>query len=87
MDTQDNDMSEQRSEETKHVELPAEQMDIIHELVLRGLRDTDPTDREYGEAYDAFVEDAGYPLRIGDQPTNVRETWYELVQEGADGRR
>ena len=60
-------------------ELPQAQLDVIHELLLRGLAETDPGDREYGAAYDAFVEAAGYPLRIGDQPDRVRELWEELI--------
>lgn len=63
-------------------DLSNEQLDIIHELILRGLRQTNPADREYGDAYDAFVDATDYPLRIGDQPDRVRDTWYEIIQGG-----
>lgn len=62
------------------VELEKEQMDVIHELVLRGLSQTNPADREYGEAYNAFMDASDYPLRIGDQPERVREVWSEILE-------
>jgi len=66
---------------TKQIELDEGQLDVVHELILRGLRQTDPSKREYGEAYDAFVEAADYPLRIGDQPERVRDVWGEITEE------
>lgn len=51
-------MSDQQQSRTQQVELPKDQLDLVHELVLRGLRQTHPADREYAEAYDAFVEAA-----------------------------
>lgn len=63
------------------IELDEERIDIVHELILRGLRETDPADREYGEAYDAFVEAADYPLRIGDQPERIKEVWEEILED------
>lgn len=61
--------------------LPQEQLDIIHELVLRGLRQVDPIEMEYHDAYDTWVRQAGYPRRIGDQPERVREVWYEVMTD------
>lgn len=66
-------------EAQRTVELPAEQMDLVYELALRGLGTIHPADREHHQAFDAFVEEAGYPLRIGDQPENVQERWSEIV--------
>jgi len=63
------------------IEMEQDQLDVVHELLLRGLKQTDPSEREYGEAYDAFVEAADYPLRIGDQPERVRDVWSEIVEE------
>lgn len=63
------------------IELDEDVLDVVHELLLRGLRQTDPADREYGEAYDAFVDAAGYPMRIGDQPDRVREVWLEMIED------
>ncbi len=47
-----------------------------HELLLRGLQEADPA-----EAYDAFVEAVGYPLRIGDQPERIQDTWEEFIDD------
>ena len=66
---------------TRTIELDDEHADVVYELLLRGLRETDPADREYGEAFDAFVDAAGYPQRIGNQPENVREVWGEVIEE------
>lgn len=74
------------SARTQQIELNEDQLDVIHELILRGLRETDPADREYGEAYDAFVQAAGYPLRIGDQPERVQEVWDEIIEGEHDTR-
>lgn len=63
---------------TRKVVLSDEEADIVYELVLRGLHNSDPTEPRYGEAFDAFVEGAGYPRRIGDQPENVRDVWAEV---------
>lgn len=66
------------------LELDQETLDIIHELLLRGLATTDSVGLAHGAAYDEFVEEAGYPLRIGDQPQRVRDTWSEILT-GATG--
>lgn len=66
---------------TRFIKLEDEHADVVYELLLRGLRETHPADREYSEAFDAFVDAAGYPRRIGDQPENVREAWEELFEE------
>lgn len=73
--------------DTKTVELPAEQMDVVYELLVRGFGQTPAHDREYGDAFDAFTEEAGYPLRIGDQPERVQEAIKELVRRNNDPRR
>lgn len=79
--------SDDHETETRRIELDKRQLDVVHELILRGFRETDPTDREYGEAYDAFVEAADYPLSIGDQPERVREVWAEIMEGGANDPR
>lgn len=65
-----------------NLQLDDETFHVLHELVLRGLRETDPARREYGEAYDDFVDAADIPRRIGDQPDRVREVWQELIEDG-----
>ena len=65
-----------RDQSSRSVELTEEQMDIIFELVVRGMLDTS-IEPEYGEAFDAFVKRADYPLRIGDLPERVREVWFQ----------
>lgn len=74
---------DRRSQRT--VKIDEEQLDVLHELVLLGLRETDPADREYCAAYDEFVEAAGYPFRIGDQPERIQGLWNEILEE--DGQR
>lgn len=66
------------------IELDDALLPYVAELLLRGLRQTDPGAREYGEAFDAFAEAVDLPLRIGDQPDNVREAWIEIVEEGLE---
>ena len=61
-------------------DLNERQLAIIHELILRGLNETDATDRKYGEAYDAFVDASGQPVRIGDLPDNVQAVWGEIFE-------
>jgi len=61
-------------------DLDDDQVAIIHELILRGLRDTSPADREYGTAYDDFCNAVDIPLRIGDQPDRVQGVWDEIVE-------
>lgn len=68
---------------TKIIELEDDEFDVVHELILRGLRQTHPAEREYGEAYDAFTESAGCPLRIGDQPDRVQDIWSKIASDGA----
>lgn len=69
---------------TRTIELPDEQADIVYELLLRGLRETDASNRQYAEAFDAFVDAAGYTWRIENQPENVREVWDEIVEGASD---
>lgn len=70
------------------IELDDDTFAVVHELILRGLKETDPTERRYGEAYDTFLEGADAPLRIGEQPAEVQEVWEEIVQDGSvDHRR
>jgi len=66
---------------TMEIEIDEDQLDVIHELILLGLTQTNPADREYGDAYDTFVEAADYPLRIGDQPERVKNVWGEIAEE------
>lgn len=73
------------SESDVLIKIDEDKLDTIHELVLRGLRQTEPAEREYGEAYDAFADAAGYPHRIGDQPERVQEIWDEIWEENLDG--
>jgi hypothetical protein len=70
-----------QSSDVKHIEIDEIHLDTIHELLLRGLKETPVHKREYGEAYDAFVEAADYPLRIGDQPERVQDVWEEVIGE------
>lgn len=71
------------------LEFEERHLDVIYELILRGLRETPVWEREYGEAFDAFVDAAGYPRRIGDQPERVQDVWNEILEESAklDRRR
>jgi len=63
--------------------LTEEEIAVIHELILRGLRDVPVHEREYGEAYDRFCDVAGVPLTIGEQPERVREVWDEVFEDAA----
>lgn len=72
---------------TTQIELDDDRLDIIHELILRGLQETSPHEREYGDAYDAFADAAGLPHRIGDQPDRVREVWNDIMEDAAHNPR
>jgi len=63
-------------------DLHAEDKAIIHELILRGLRETPVEEYEYGRAYDNFCEAEDIDLRIGDQPARVRAVWLDIFDRG-----
>lgn len=71
---------------SKQIELEEGHLDIVHELILRGLQRTDPLEQEYGEAYDAFVDAAEYPIRIGDQPERVQSVWRDIAAGNGEPR-
>jgi len=65
------------------IEIDDSQLDTVHELILRGLTDSEELTEEQLQAYDNFCDAAGYPLRIGDQPENVQAVWDDLLSDAA----
>jgi len=68
-------------------DLDDDQVAIIHELILRGLRETSPADQEYSETYDDFCEAVDIPLRIGDQPERVQDLWGDIFESQVQNLR
>lgn len=63
-----------------------ERIALQHEMMMRGfveIMEEEGPKREYGEAYDAFLEQHGLEGRIGNQPENVQEA-FEAILGGED---
>jgi len=66
---------------TQTIELDADTLDQVYRLMLRGLRETHPAETEAHRAFDTFLEEAGYPLWIGDQPEIIQQEWAEIIEQ------
>jgi len=61
------------------MDIDDEHVDVLHELLLRGIDSLDEMDREHGDALDAFLESTDSVDLIGNHSDRVKEAWKDAL--------